>query len=113
MAEAAASRVVAFVGLPRAARILAPPSRQYAIVRGSLNLACEREALAEKSARLDRVGGSQQIAEVAESDGENRLAGVLPEQRDALLERPSPLLRLSGDVLYDAKVAERERQVDG
>src|SRR5438552_1677249 len=53
-----------------------------------LDLARERKALDEVGERLDRVGGSQHVAEVAESDGETRLASILPLQRDALLDRP-------------------------
>ena len=65
------------------------------------------------SERVDRVGGSQQVAEVAQRDCETRLAGVLPAQRDALLDRSSRLLGLSGLVLRDAEVAECNRELKG
>jgi hypothetical protein len=77
------------------------------------NLAREREALAEMSQRVFRVGGSQQVAEVAQRDCETRLAGVLSVQRDALLDRPSCRLPLSGLVLGGAEVAECNRQFKG
>ena len=48
------------------------------------------------SERVDRVVGSQQVAEVAESDGENRLAGVPPDAARCSppsIVAPAPSLR--------------------
>jgi hypothetical protein len=76
-----------------------------------IHLAREPEALAVVRERVGRGGRLCEVGEAVERGGEIRLVRTPSALDDALLERPSRLLRLSGGFLRDSEVVKRNREL--